>query len=659
MFGGIGRKPVAGISPKALASGVPTKSAILGAGAFAFTLFSGSAALAQCTAVGLNTTPLGPVVTQAAGMAVANVSASVGALVSSINSVDTAFLTQSSALIGSPANPQPDQQGGGVWARGVGGHLTYGTTATAGNISFGVPVSGNITCNTRTMEDFGGVQIGADIARLNVNGWNLHGGLTIGYLGSNVKDGTPDLNPPTSFRDSLQIPFVGIYGAASYGGFLVDGQVRGVFFQNEVSDDSHGLAGQRFDARGISVSGNIAYNQQLGDNWFIEPSAGIIWSRTNVDSLNVPGTGVLGTPVGPGFVPPWVLTVNDIENTLGRLSARVGTTVTSGNVVWQPFFSASVFHEFEGGVTSNLTSNFSAISAPLPTLSSTVSTGSLGTYGQFGLGVTMRTIDVGWLGYLRADYRTGDNIEGWSVNGGLRYQFVPDPAVRGSEPLIANAPIYKAPIYKAPSTQATYNWTGLYIGAYLGADWGPTNWTFTDDGGTTNPRIAGLLGGGEIGYNYQTGKWVLGIEGDAGGTNVRGTRPCPTGFFYNCEITTNWLATATARVGYAYWDRLLVYAKGGAAIAQDRAESWCNTVSQPTIPAAGLTGCPSQSDSKIKAGWTAGLGAEFGLTRNVSVKSEIMYFDLGSDRYNIAGIPTDIQRNGFISTIGLHFRFGG
>jgi opacity protein-like surface antigen len=654
LFTEIERKSLAGNSPKALALGVRTKTAVLGAGALFLTLLSASAAQAQCTPVGLNTTPLGPVVSQAAGMAVANVSASVGALVSSINSVDTVFLTQSSAFIGSPANPQPDQQGGGVWARGVGGHLTYDTTATAGNISFGGPVSGNITCNTRTIEDFAGVQLGTDIARLNVNGWNLHGGLTVGYLGSSTKDGTPDLNPPTNFRDSLQIPFVGIYGAASYGGLLVDGQVRGDFFQNEVSDDNHGLAGQRFDARSISVSGDVAYNQQLGNTWFVEPSAGIIWSRTHVDSLNVPGTGVLGTPVGPGFVPPWVLTVNDIESTLGRLSARVGTTVSFGNLVWRPFVSASVFHEFEGGVTSSLTSNFSAISAPLPTLSSTVSTSSLGTYGQFGLGIAMQTIDTRWAGYLRTDYRTGDNVEGWSVNGGLRYQFVPDPAVRGSEPLIA-----KAPIDKAAPAQAAYNWSGFYIGPYLGTDWGYTNWTFTDDGGTTRPSFAGLLGGGEIGYNYQAGKWVFGIEGDAGVTNARGARPCPTGFFYNCEISTDWLATATARAGYAYWDRVLVYAKGGAAIAQDRAESSCNTVSQPTIPAAGLTGCPSQSDSKVKAGWTIGLGSDFGLMQNVSVKGEIMYFDLGSDRYNVAGIPTDIQRNGFISTVGLHLRFGG
>ena len=107
------------------------------------------------------------------------------------------------------------------------------------------------------------------------------------------------------------------------------------------------------------------------------------------------------------FVPPWILTVNGIESALGRLSARVDITVSFGNVVWHPFVSASVFHEFEGGVTSSSTSNFSAISTPLPTLSSTVTTSSLGAYGQFGLGIAMQTIDIGWVGYLRADYRTG------------------------------------------------------------------------------------------------------------------------------------------------------------------------------------------------------------------------------------------------------------
>src|SRR6516162_10413951 len=112
-------------------------------------LVSSSAAQAQCAATGsLAGSPLSPTV----AMAVAGVSASVNALVTSINSVNTAFLTQSSAFIGSPPNPQPDQEGGGVWTRGVGGHVSTSTTSTTGNISFGGPVPGGITCNTRTLE---------------------------------------------------------------------------------------------------------------------------------------------------------------------------------------------------------------------------------------------------------------------------------------------------------------------------------------------------------------------------------------------------------------------------------------------------------------------------------------------------------------------------
>jgi opacity protein-like surface antigen len=641
----------AGICRRAFAD--LTRKSVLGAGAFLILLFSESAAQADCAVAGLNgLSTTAPVVAQAAGMAVANVSASVGTLITSINSVNTAFLTQSSALIGSPANPQPDQQGGGVWVRGVGGHLSAGTTATAGNISFGTPQPGSITCNTRTVEDFAGVQIGTDFARLNVNGWNLHAGSTVGYLGSRTQDATAGLNPPASFRDSLQIPFAGFYGAASYGGFLVDVQLRGDFFQNGVSDDTNGLSGQHFNARGISLTGNVAYNQNLGNHWFIEPSAGVIWSRTSIDALNVPGTGIGGTPVGAGFVPPWVLTVNDIESVLGRFSVRAGTSMTSGDVIWQPFASASVFHEFRGAVTSNLTSNFSALGAGfagLPPLSSTVTTSGLGTYGQFGLGIAAQLVNSDLIGYLRADYRTGDNIEGWSVNGGVRYQFVPDPAAGRS--LIA-----KAPAYKTAAEPAVYNWTGFYVGASLGAAWGSSNFTFLDDGDTTAPRLAGFLGGGELGYNHQIGKWVLGAEGDLAWTNAHGARPCPIGFFANCEIDTTWLSTVTGRIGYAAWDRLLIYAKGGTAIGHTRATAACTADSPTILP---VVGCPSSGDSRTKIGWTAGFGSEFGLTRNVSVKSETSYFDLGRDRFTIAGIPTDVRQSGFISTVGVHFRFGG
>jgi hypothetical protein len=219
------------------------------------------------------------------------------------------------------------------------------------------------------------------------------------------------------------------------GGLLIDGQVRWTFFQNDVSDSNHGMSVQRFDARSVSVTGNIGYNHNLGNQWFVEPSAGFIWSRTQVDTMNVPGTLVYGF----GGVPPWTLAVNDIDSMLGRLSVRVGTTVAYDNVVLQPFASASVFHEFQGRVTSTLTSDFAAIGMSAPTLSSTVSVSSPGTYGQFGLGVAAQVLNSGWVSYLRGDYRTGENIEGWSVNGGLRYQFTPE-----RPGMITKAPVYKS-----------------------------------------------------------------------------------------------------------------------------------------------------------------------------------------------------------------------
>ena len=617
---------------------------VVSAGALMAALLSTSAAQAQCTAPGFVPPPgfpTGPAVT-----AVAGVSAYVGTLAASIHAANTVFLSQSSAFVASPPNPQPDQQGGGVWARGVGGHLSFGTTATAGSINFGGNVPGNVVCNTRTLADFAGVQVGTDIARLNVNGWNVHAGSTVGYLGSTTRDATPSgLNPPASFRDSLRIPFAGIYIAASNGGFLVDAQLRSMFFQNDVSDANHGMAGQGFDARGVSLTGNVAYNYNLGNRWFVEPSAGIIWSRTQVDQMNVPGTIVTGL----GGVPPWVLTVKDIESTLGRLSVRFGMSSMYDNIVLQPFASASVFHEFQGGVSSSLASDFGAVGlGGLPTLSSTVSVTGPRTYGQFGLGLAAQALDSGWVSYLRGDYRTGDHIEGWSLNGGVRYQFVPEQRA----PIIA-----KAPVYKGPAGPTAYQWTGFYVGGQLGAGWGSTSWTF-DGFAKTDMHAAGLLGGGNVGFDYQLGRWVFGVQGDMNWTNVRAVAPCANGFFYNCEAEMNWLATVNGRIGYAYWDRLLVYAKGGLAIARDRDVFVCNTGSQPTPPVT-LTGCPSRTDSNTKAGWTIGWGSEFGLTQNVSVSGEISYFNLGSEHANLAGTAAEIQRDGFISSVGLHFRFGG
>jgi len=606
------------------------------AGAVALALASwGSAAQAQCSATGTAATPAVATWTSA----VASSSSSVTTLVASINAVNNVFLTQSQAFVGTPPDPAPDQQGGGVWARGAGGHFTYDTATTVGNLNLDGPQKGTVGCSNRARQDIGGVQVGSDFARLNVNGWNLHAGLTAGFLETQNQDATyQGLNAPGSFHSNLQVPFAGIYGAASFGGWLVDGQVRGGFYSSQVSDTVQGLAGQRTGARGISISGDVAYRHDLGGQWFIEPSAGFVWARTDVDSLNFPGTIVAVT----GSVPPWTLAVNGIDTDLGRLSTRVGTTVRTGDMmVLQPFASVGVFHDFAPPVASALTSNFQAIGQD-HVFTSTITTSGVGTYGQYGLGVVAQVVDTGWLGYVRGDYRKGDTIEGWTVMGGVRYQFVPDPAQRA------------AAATTAPAYTAAPDWTGFHVGANLGAGFGSARWNFPD-GAAVNPHFAGVLGGGSIGYDYQAGRWVVGVEAAAGWTDAHGAAPCATGFFYNCEVGVSGLHTVTGRLGYT-WDRLLAYLKTGAVVAQEQTGVQCNATSM--LPAVPLTGCPVETGSRTRVGWTAGLGYEFALTRNISASGEILYFRLAGDDENLAGIAGGLERSGVMSTVGLHYRFG-
>jgi opacity protein-like surface antigen len=624
--------------------------AILGGFAVAATLSAPAAAQSPCTSTLPSidiTTPHAIFIFPGAALTPFGSGGGINSLVAAINASNTAFLTQSTAFIGAPPNPEPYQLGGGIWARGIGGQTDFNSTSTSTYALNGTPLSGNVSCNTKTQLNFSGVQIGTDIAQLNVDGWNLHGGATLGYMGTYSND----FATGGSFQDYLQIPFVGLYGAATKGGFFVDGQVKWSYYQNTITDPSNGLFGQNLDARGFSVNGDIGYNYGFADNWFIEPSAGFLWSDVSVDPLNTSGTFVLAN--SPGFAPPATVSINNIYSALGRVSLRVGTSFNTSDWILQPFATVSGFREFQGNNSATLTSNFGAIGIG-GSLNGNLSATNIGDYGQFGLGAVAILPNTGWLAYVRADYRTGDHIDGWTMNGGIRYQLNPDhPVVTGRSADVPGAPL---PV-------AAYNWTGFYLGPSLGADWGYTNWTFVSNGATTYPRFAGILPGGQVGYNYQYGKWVFGVEGDAGWTNAHGARACPNNDFFSCEINVNSLYTVTGRVGYVWPDRVLWYAKGGLAIGEVKAQGRCNTDSQPTLFISFPPGCPVQGTTRTDAGWTIGGGSELALTDNWSVKAETSYFNLGTGNYTFGSLApssgANIGRSGWISTIGLNYRFTG
>jgi len=590
----------------------------------------------------------------------------VSSLVAATNAVNTAFLTQTSAFIGSSQSTTPDQTVGGTWTRGIAGQATEKATGTAtgvGAVGFtlgGAFVPGltaaaatNTTCNTQTRVDYGGYQVGQDLARINIgnSGTNVYVGVTAGYLGATAKDVTGGADTPAGlsthdFGGNFQVPFVGVYGAMVHGGFYVDGQVLANFYQMELTTQSNGISDQALNAHGIAVTGNAGYHHDFGNNWFVEPSAGITWSRTSVDPLDVSGTFILGNLFGG---PPGTLQINDIESILGRIGVRVGTSATVGNVYLQPFATAALWHEFAGDVTSTFNGGVNVLLPPPfapfgigSAAAATFTTSRIGTYGQFGAGVAGSLVGTGWLGYARVDVREGENISAVGVNLGLRYQF---------EPPTAAAPgIFKAKAPMAPPVVA-YNWTGFYVGGFVSSSLGQEDWTFAF--GSVSPKVAGFLGGGETGFNYQVGSVVFGVEGDGGFGRLFGGVACPSAgglqFFFTCKDTVHFLASATGRVGYA-WDRALFYVKAGGAWTRDDYDASCN-----------LLNCvnPNTTASANRAGWTVGGGIEYGLLPNWSVKAEYDHYDFGTDTVILSNlVPLTVKETIDTIKVGLNYRFG-
>jgi len=665
------------------------KRGALGAIAFGLASSACSGAFAQATNCTSSANPTGVANVEQVATINASVSA---AFVSAVSQINTAFISQQgSAFVSAPANPAPDQPGGGVWVRGVGGELnTKSTTNSATSVVTGPappfpPGSFNGTVLTNCLNsqrtDFGGVQVGQDIARLNWNGWNVHLGATSGYVSARTTG--------NSFTTNFDVPFVGGYVAATYGRFFADLMVREDFFNASLSSPLFSIPSTPVGSRGVSISTSAGYNFALANNWFIEPSAGFIWSKTQVDNFTQ-AASVGGTVSGGGtVVPATSISTSDITSEIGRLGLRVGTNINSGNVTWQPFAGVGVFHEFAGAVTSAANSNMAVISGggiciPVPggcqtfvptSISQQSSTSRIGTYGQYSLGLAGVINNTGWLGFVRVDYRDGSNVNGWVGNAGIRYQFTPET--------IAAVMPTKAPV-KALPVVAPVNWTGFYVGGFLGGAYGRSDVRFVGDpaGAGNNPWIFGGLGGGQIGYNYQVNSWVFGVEADVGGTNLRGARTCgssigrdpvtfaPTSFspfLLTCGDSMNWIATAAARVGWAL-GRTLWYVKAGAAWSEETTSVGC--VISPANNADPLFNnfCRNQANvvtngfntSGKLTGWAVGFGSEFDLGKNWSAKAEYDYIDFGS-RTALATDGTTVLRTATTVSevkIGVNYRFG-
>ncbi len=143
--------------------------------------------------------------------------------------------------------------------------------------------------------------------------------------------------------------------------------------------------------------------------------------------------------------------------------------------------------------------------------------------------------------------------------------------------------------YKDGPAYVGVNWSGLYVGVNAGYGWS-ANSDYLDP--------TGAFGGGQIGYNFQRGNIVFGLETDFQGSGISDSNGVD-------KSSLDWFGSLRGRVGYAF-DRALVYATGGLAYGQVTNTGWAQT----------------------QTGWVLGAGLEYKLTPAWSAKVEYQYFDL-------------------------------
>ncbi len=234
---------------------------------------------------------------------------------------------------------------------------------------------------------------------------------------------------------------------------------------------------------------------------------------------------------------------------------------------------------------------------------------------------------------------------------------------------------------KAPPPPApVYSWTGWYAGVNIGGSFGRAADTSTYGAPaapftSTSSNLDGVIGGGQVGYNVQSGNWLFGLEADIQGSSERGTATSSVGIAGLCGViavfpctTTGtlvdqeklpWFGTVRGRVGVLATPTWLFYATGGLAYGEIKSNESLTVAGGPF---AG--GAIANSFSTTRAGWTAGGGVEGVISGNWTAKLEYLYMDYGRINNTFAGVAplfspinlsTHVTDN--VVRVGLNYHF--
>jgi outer membrane immunogenic protein len=205
----------------------------------------------------------------------------------------------------------------------------------------------------------------------------------------------------------------------------------------------------------------------------------------------------------------------------------------------------------------------------------------------------------------------------------------------------------KAPIAPAPVVQI-FNWSGFYIGGHIGGAWSDRCLTVEGFGEVGCSDSSGFLGGGQIGFNFQTANnFVFGVEFSGSFADLNGDQTSgnlPGGWYFSSAGKS--LLMLTGRAGIAF-DRALLYVTGGGAWSRNSVDFY--------------NGATVVSVDFDRQGWTIGAGLEYGFTPNWSIAFQYNYIDLGSKDvyFPNADLFGSVDQTVNMATLRLNYRFGG
>lgn len=223
-------------------------------------------------------------------------------------------------------------------------------------------------------------------------------------------------------------------------------------------------------------------------------------------------------------------------------------------------------------------------------------------------------------------------------------------------------PYTKAP---PPAVVAIYDWSGFYLGANAGYANSRDCWNFVTFAGAPRTtaegcdNAGGAVVGGQVGYRWQLPqRFVLGLEAQGDWAGLSGSRIATPAFVaapndLRINSRVRGLGLFTGQVGYA-WDNVLLYAKGGAAVVDDR---FFHTFA--------ATNALINSATQTRVGGTVGAGVEFGFAPNWSVGVEYDHLFMGRKTVNFVAAPGGIATSDRIGqnvdmvTARINYRFGG